>query len=365
MAKNKSLFSGVTARLNQVDQQEVAAENETAATAGPLSANLAGIRNPRAPGERDGKILKNTLQRLAWVDPARCRPWVHHNRAYDLLTEQRCADLISGFRSLGKQQRPAIVRSLQGDERQGRDGRTYDFEIISGARRHWTVSWFNKQGEVNAQGEPYYFLVLVRDDLDSAAAFELSDAENRGQKDISDFERAREYRWAFETLYEKNTSRMAEAIQMDRSNLSRLLALTEMPEVIVQSYPTILDIRTHHWRQLAPYFSSKESTKQAAAERVLACARSIVQARQSKSKNVPTDGAQTSALLLAALKEKRRGGDRTQVLETVCAKSTGKTAVKIKRTTKGMTFEVPRSSGATKEEIHGAMRKAIDEYFEA
>lgn len=365
MAKNKSLFSGVTARLNQNDQQEVIADNEAAVKAGPLSANLAGIRNPRAPGEPEGKIKKTTMRRLVWVDPARCRPWVHHNRAYELLTEQRCADLISGFRSLGKQERPAIVRSLQGQDREGPNGQTFDFEIISGARRHWTVSWLNQQSEVNAKGEPYFFLVDVRDELDTSAAFELSDAENRGQKDISDFERAREYRWAFEQLYEGNVSQMAAAIQMDRSTLSRLLALTEMPDTIVRAYPSILDIRTHHWRQLAPYFSSKERTKQAAAERVEACARSIVQARENRSKNVPTDGAQTIAMLSAALKEKTRGGDRSQVLETVSAKATGKTAVKIKRTTRGMTFEVPRSSGATKEEIHGALRKAIDEYFEA
>ena len=39
--------------------------------------------------------------------------------------------------------------------------------------------------------------------------------------------------------------------------------------------------------------------------------------------------------------------------------------LKIKRTTRGMTFEVPRTSGATKEEIHEALRKAVDEYFEA
>lgn len=71
------------------------------------------------------------------------------------------------------------------------------------------------------------------------------------------------------------------------------------------------------------------------------------------------------ALLTAALTEKKRGGDRTQILETLTAKSTGKLMLKVKRTTRGMTFEVPRASGASKEEVHDALRKAIDEYFEA
>jgi ParB family transcriptional regulator, chromosome partitioning protein len=39
--------------------------------------------------------------------------------------------------------------------------------------------------------------------------------------------------------------------------------------------------------------------------------------------------------------------------------------VTLKRTTRGMTFEIPRASGASKDEIIDAFRKAIDEYYEA
>ncbi|MGA7980570.1 MAG: ParB N-terminal domain-containing protein [Chromatiaceae bacterium] len=357
MSKNRNLLSGIASRVNRGHAEEPAPVQPASAEGpAPFSANLSGITNPRAPGQRDSKIQKTAVQRQVWVDPSCCRPWTHHNRAYELLNEDRCGDLIAGFRSLGRQQRPAIVRTLRGEDRVGENGEVHDFEIISGVRRHWTVSWLRKKEEVNPQGEPYLFLVVVRDDLDDTHAFELSDAENRGQKDISDFERAREYRWALGNLYEGNVSRMADGIQMDRSHLTRLLALTEMPEVVVQAYPSILDIRTHHWRQLSPYFSSNEREKREAAERVLACARSIVQARDNHSKNVPTDGAQTTALLTAAMTEKKRGGDRTQILETQTAKTTGKMMLKIKRTTRGMTFEVPRASGASKEEVHEALR---------
>lgn len=365
MAKNTNLLSGIVRKVNQRQDDSPPGETQPSAEpSGPFSANLAGITNPRAPGQPNAKIQKTVVERQSWLDPARCRPWKHHNRAYELLTEERCADLISGFRSLGRQQRPAIVRTLRDDDRIDETGQEHDFEIISGARRHWTVSWLREHEEVNAAGEPYLFLVVVRDDLDTTAAFELSDAENRGQKDISDFERAREYRWALESLYESNTSRMAEAIKMDRSALTRLLALTDMPEVILRSYPSILDVKTHHWRQLGPYLSSKEREKKDAAERILACARSIIQARESNSRNVPADGAETTAMLLAAAKEKQRGGDRTQVLESISAKATGKLAVRVKRTTRGMTFEIPRASGATKDEISDALRRSIEQYFE-
>jgi ParB family chromosome partitioning protein len=366
MSKNRSLLSGIASRVDRAAPQDPPpTSSNPPESPAPFSANLAGITNPRAPGQRESKIQKTAVQRQVWVDPSCCRPWTHHNRAYELLTEERCADLIAGFRSLGSQQRPAIVRTLKGEDRVSANGEAYEFEVISGARRHWTVSWLRGREEVNTQGQPYLFLIVVRDDLDNTQAFELSDAENRGQTDISDYERAREYRWALENLYEGNVSRMAEAIQMDRSNLTRLLGLTEMPETIVRAYPSILDIRTHHWRQLGPYFSSNERHKREAAERVLACAKSIVQARESHSRNVPTDGAQTLALLTAALAEKKRGGDRTQILETLTAKTTGRLMLKIKRTTRGMTFEVPRASGASKEEVYEALRKAIDEYFEA
>ena len=273
--------------------------------------------------------------------------------------------MISGFRSVGKQQRPAIVRTVRGDERGDKQGNSHDFEIISGARRHWTVSWLRSRDERSADGDPYLFLVVVRDDLDNTAAFELSDAENRGQKDISDFERAREYRWALDNLYDGNVSKMAVSIEMDRSNLTRLLALTDMPETVVQAYPSILDIRTSHWRQLGPFFTGKERDKKEAAERILSCARALVQARENHSRNVPMDGAQTTTMLLAAVHEKKRGGDRTQILETVSAKSSGRVMLKVKRTTRGMTFEVPRASGASKEEVNDALRKAVEDYFEA
>lgn len=369
MANNRSLLSGIADRVKRGQDTGAAAtssgELTGEAAAGHFAANLDGVTNPRAPGQRQAKIQRTDIQRLLWVDPKVCRLWAHHNRDYSLLSEDRCGDLISGFRAQGRQQRAAIVRSLTGDDRVGSDGIQYDFEIISGARRHWTVSWLRSRDETNKEGDPFLFLVQVRDDLNVTGAFELSDAENRGQKDISDFERAKEYRWALTELYEDNVSRMAESIEMDRSHLIRLLALTEMPVTIVQAYPSILDIRVHHWRELSPYFSSHDRQKKEASERILACARSIAQARAANSQNVPQDGAETARLLIAAIKEKSRGGDRTQTLQTISAKATGKVMLKIKRTTRGMTFEVPRTSGATKEEVVEAMSRAVEEFFEA
>jgi ParB family chromosome partitioning protein len=256
MSKNRNLLSGIADRVINTLDELTDGHSTSERRPEPLAANLSGITNPRAPGQPDSKIQKTAIQRLIWVDPAVCRPWAHHNRAYELLNEDRCADLIAGFRSVGRQQRPAIVRPLNGDIRRDGQGREHDFEIISGARRHWTVSWLRARNELNGDSEPFLFLLAVRDDLSDAEAFELSDAENRGQKDISDFERAKEYRWALENLYGSNVSRMADAIQMDRSQLTRMIALTEMPDILVRAYPSILDIRLHHWNS-APISRAK------------------------------------------------------------------------------------------------------------
>lgn len=359
MSKNRSLFSGVAERL----EQREAGAGDTVAAGGPFAANLAAITNPRAPGQPDAAIRKPVIERHLWVDPALCRPWAHHNRAYELLDEERCADLIAGFRTVGHQQRPAIVRTLRGEARLGPDGHAHEFEIISGVRRHWTVSWLRARDEVNAAGEPFLFLAVVRDDLDTVAAFELSDAENRGQQDISDYERAREYHWALAHLYEGNVSRMAGAIQMDRSHLTRILALNAMPGAVVAAYPSILEIRVHHWRQLAPFFADDTPEHRAAALRILALASAIAAARAS-GQLAPDTGAQTLARLLAAAKETQRSSDRPQVLSTISAQATGKPALRVKRSAQGLMLEVPRASGATRNELYDALRLAVDTYYE-
>ena len=76
--------------------------------------------------------------------------WSGHNRDYALLTEERCADLIESIKAQGRQEIPAIVRRLSGD-----DG--YDFEVICGARRHWSISWLRTHNYPD-----FKFLVDVR-----------------------------------------------------------------------------------------------------------------------------------------------------------------------------------------------------------
>jgi len=96
-----------------------------------LGSNVLTGRENRLAELAAGSVVSRTHE---LVDPARCRMWAGHNREYALLNEERCADLIESIKAQGRQEMPAIVRRVRGEP-------DFDFEVICGARRHWSISW--------------------------------------------------------------------------------------------------------------------------------------------------------------------------------------------------------------------------------
>lgn len=158
-------------------------------------------------------------------DPKRVRLWDGHNRDYERLSENRCQDLIDSFKRVGKQEFPAIVRKREQSD---------EYELICGARRHWTASYLG-----------WELLVEVRE-LTDRQAFILQDIENRDREDVSDFERAQDYLTALPKYFENNQSRMAKFLEIDKSNFGKLLELTKVPQAIVSAYADIRELKTHH-----------------------------------------------------------------------------------------------------------------------
>jgi len=218
-----------------------------------------------------GKI--KTVKILA-VDPARIRPWSGHNRDYAELSETRCADLIDGFKRIG-QQFPAIVRALPADDDQ------HDYEFICGARRHWTATHMGRDLQVE---------VRVMDDKE---AFLLQDVENRDREDISDYERACDYVRALPLFFDGNKSRMAESLQIDPGNFSRMLQLADLPTEIVEAYSDRRDLLTHHGQ-----IYTKALTDAAAAKRLIAAAKDL--------KDRELTGRQVIKLLKGVIAQKGR-----------------------------------------------------------
>jgi ParB family chromosome partitioning protein len=175
------------------------------------------------------------------VEPNQCRIWERHNRAYDLLNENRCKDLIGQFKETGKQEFPGIVRLVEGEG-------NIKYEIICGARRFWTSQYLG-----------WKYFVEIRD-LSDEEAFRLSDIENRAREDISDYERALDYSNALGHYYQ-NQVQMANRLEVSTSWLSRYLDLASLPKEIVNAYRDITEIKVIHARKLKPFLIDTTENK--------------------------------------------------------------------------------------------------------
>ena len=230
----------------------------------PASGDAVGIRRPPLAGvltSRDNALAAlsngtkvNRVHEL--VDPARCIIWEGHNRDYAALSQEACSDLIESFQAQGKQEVPAIVRRVK-------DRADIDFEVVCGARRHWTVSW------MRAHDYPdFKFLIEVRE-LTDEEAFRVSDIENRHRRDISDYERAVDYLRAIERYYGGNQQRMVDRLRVNKSWLSRYLELARLPGEVVSAFGSSQTIGIKHASQLAPLLKNERSLKQIVAEAII------------------------------------------------------------------------------------------------
>ncbi|MTH80280.1 ParB/RepB/Spo0J family partition protein [Paracoccus aestuariivivens] len=234
---------------------------------------LRGMAEPVAPDRGAARFLKrqNALaesgQReekvLRWVDPANCRMWSRHNRAYGLLNENNCCDLIDSLKAQGQQEFPAIVRRLS-------PGQDYEYEVICGARRHFAVSW------LRANNYPQFFYLIEVRDLTDEEAFRLADIENRDRVDLSDYERACDYLQALDLYYGGKQKAMAARLEVSEAWLSRYLYLARLPQAVVDAWPQITELKELHARRLRPLLAQAEEQVLTAAAVIAAeqdCAR--------------------------------------------------------------------------------------------
>ena len=293
----------------------------------PAAAGTRFLKRSTTIGDRlSGELEEKTLH---WVDPAECRMWAGHNRAYDLLNADNCRDLIDGIRAQGRQEFPAIVRRAP-----GADGTSY--EVICGARRHFAVSW------LRANNYPQFkYLIEVRD-LTDEEAFRLADIENRDREDISDFERARDYAHAVEAYYGGRQKTMAERLEVSEAWLSRYLQMARLPDAVIAAYGSIRDIRELHARQLKPLLADD-----AARARVLDAAMRIAaeQAAARAGQGALRDGAQVTAALRAAGAE-GQGAPRADAAGTLFRRSAGESGIRARRRGKTIVMEFPEGLSA-------------------
>ncbi|WP_019054311.1 ParB/RepB/Spo0J family partition protein [Sphingobium xenophagum] len=280
-----------------------------------------------------GKVVTD---RTEWVDPARCRPWRLHNRDLDHLNEESCRDLIDAFLSAKKQRIPAIVRRLKDDP-------DYDFEIIAGVRRWWTVQWLREHHHPE-----YEYLVTIQNVSDEEA-FRVSDIENRSRKDISDWERAKEYSQALEEFYDSNQSEMAEHLKISRSWLSRLLDVARLPAEIVNAFPDTHGITVRIARDIKPLTSEKRTLDLMVAE-----SRAIAAERDDLGAAMPAPEVAKRLIRATVAPAKPAGG------EVEVKGAAGKVILRYAHSSRsGYTFKVPARSGASAVEVLKAIEAIL------
>lgn len=251
--------------------EDAAVEEESA------SAGIMASRTQTLARLATGKVVTD---RTEFVDPARCRPWRLHNRDLDHLNEESCRDLIDAFLSAKKQRIPAIVRRVQDDP-------DHEYEIIAGVRRWWTVGWLRENNHPE-----FDYLVTIQKIADEEA-FRVSDIENRSRKDISDWERAREYTRALSEFYDNSQSKMAEHINISKSWLSRLIDVGRIPEALVQAFADTHEITVRIARDIKPLVSDPRALAAMTAE-----ANRLVKARTSGDARI--SGVETAKRLIRA-----------------------------------------------------------------
>lgn len=280
---------------------------------------------------------KAVADRTEWVDPARCRPWRMHNRDLDHLTEESCRDLIDSFLSAKKQRIPAIVRRLKDDP-------DHDYEIIAGVRRWWTVQW------LRAHHHPEFEYLVTVQSVTDEEAFRISDVENRSRKDISDWERAKEYTIALGEFYDGSQSQMAEHLNLSKSWLSRLLDVARLPEELVAAFSDTHDITVRVARDIKPLAGDPKAFAKMREE-----AERIESERSGGGARL--GGAEVAKRLVKATVQPTAKGSAEKEV-------TGKTGQVILRYTKarggGLTIKVPPRTGASAAELLKAIEGVLE-----
>lgn len=218
----------ILATVSREPPPPAAGDEETPIALDRLDQRLASLGSP---GGGPRQMLR--------IQPAQCSVWDGNPRDVPALTHENCRTLIESIATEGGNRIPVLVR------RNGADAEL-PYELLVGSRRRFAIDWLNHNGR------PELMLQALIVDLTDEEAFRLADIENREREDISELARARSYRSAVNRFYGGVQSRMAAALGLSNSQLSRLIALALMPDEIVAAFPGRDDIRVRHSEILTP-----------------------------------------------------------------------------------------------------------------
>lgn len=210
-----------------------------------------------------GFVQGNGRRAAISIRPGDCSVWDGNPRDVPGLSPDSCRTLIESIAQEDGNRIPVLVRLNP-------PGSELPYELLVGSRRRFSVDWLNNNGR------PEIRLNAMVVDLSDEEAFRLADIENRERQDITELDRARSYQGAVDRFYGGVQSRMAEALNLSNSQLSRLLSMAQMPDEVVDAFATREELRVRHSEVLTPLLRRPEQR-----ERLLAEAKAIGHEQQT------------------------------------------------------------------------------------
>lgn len=272
------------------------------------------------------------------LDPTRVRPWAGNARFYDCLTAANCNELITSMRSAGGQKFPAILRQIYDDP-------LHDYEVIIGSRRHFAVRW------LRANGHPDMKFIGVAQVMTDEEAFLRADAENRVRKDVSNFERARNYAEALEAHFDGKQARMAERLGVSKSWLSKTLCVAAVPDTVLDAFADLSAVSVATFYPVAQLMQNSDA---AAAIHSEAQAIAAEQEDRSWGFGTPISAPEVIRRLKAAA-----SSQKAESHEKASAKPRPIVSV-MTSDSQEVTLRLQSDSGATRDEVLQAVATALD-----
>ncbi|WP_304305968.1 ParB/RepB/Spo0J family partition protein [Pseudacidovorax intermedius] len=165
------------------------------------------------------------------LDPRRIRASRWANRHANALADKAFEELKADIASSGTNVQPVCVRALA----VGADP-SADYELVFGHRRHRACLEL---------GIPVQAIIA---DIDDKGLFEAMERENRARKNLSAWEQGMMYRRALDNGLYPSQRKLAEAVGVDLSLISKSLALARLPDAVVEAFPSPLDVQ-FRWAQ--------------------------------------------------------------------------------------------------------------------
>ena len=289
------------------------------------------------------EIARTVKRPTLRLKPSECSIWPGNARDYAALSYERCSSLIESIREEGTNREPVVVRRTPNGD--------HPYELIVGTRRHFSISWLHANNHSEIE------LIARIETLDDEGAFRLADLENREREDVTDLERARNYRHAAETYYNGVRTQMAERLAIPKQNLHNLLQLAELPDEVIDAFADPADLKVRHGMRLSPLLKDERYRDNIIAVALALCEeqRALKAAGQSR-----IEGSKVCERLAAAAQvPKTKPAARPRpTLMAPTGQELGQVLADTKA--KGITININPKGATSVDEILDALRPVIE-----